>query len=268
MSEPALNKSITAFEREIGFKLFIRSTRCLRLTPEGEMLLPRARGILDTIDESFEECRALRRKLNGLLRVAHMAVDSDRAFLVALNEMSRLHGKEAVQIGEGMGSQYVGRIQSGDLDFAVTALMDVSSLPRSMDYRVLRDLRMSIVVADDHPYANRQFLELSDLGGESVIFTSSAPHEGNRYVFEEANRRGFSCDSIAVNSISSAIPLMRMHLGLMPKSDLWVPCEGFSAVPLRLDKTPKLVAFWKKESESELLEDFRKVYFKESNVQR
>jgi len=45
---------IGRLERELGIRLFARSTRSLRLTAEGEAYLPYAREVLETLREGRE----------------------------------------------------------------------------------------------------------------------------------------------------------------------------------------------------------------------
>lgn len=51
VSQPPLSRRIHALEDELGVALFERTPRGMRLRPEGEALLPRAREILARVDE-------------------------------------------------------------------------------------------------------------------------------------------------------------------------------------------------------------------------
>jgi DNA-binding transcriptional LysR family regulator len=65
----AVSHAIARFEKELGFALFYRTTRQLRLTPDGEEIRARAREILARVDEmAFLDTRAQGR-LTGVLRV-------------------------------------------------------------------------------------------------------------------------------------------------------------------------------------------------------
>lgn len=52
LSPSAVSKLITRIEDRLGTRLLVRSTRALRLTPEGELYLERARRILGEIEET------------------------------------------------------------------------------------------------------------------------------------------------------------------------------------------------------------------------
>jgi DNA-binding transcriptional LysR family regulator len=57
VAQQALSRSIAKLERELGVALFVRSTRRVTLTVEGERLLPRAFELLGLHDRILEEIR-------------------------------------------------------------------------------------------------------------------------------------------------------------------------------------------------------------------
>jgi DNA-binding transcriptional LysR family regulator len=50
LAQQALSRDVRRLERELGAQLFVRSTRSVALTPEGELLVPLARRVLDAQD--------------------------------------------------------------------------------------------------------------------------------------------------------------------------------------------------------------------------
>jgi len=57
LSQPALSLAIKSLEENLGGLLFIRATQSVRLTPEGEALLPLARRFLADWDNTQDELR-------------------------------------------------------------------------------------------------------------------------------------------------------------------------------------------------------------------
>jgi LysR family hydrogen peroxide-inducible transcriptional activator len=52
VAQPSLSQQILKLEDEFGGKLFYRLPKAVRLTPLGEVFLPRARGILQAIHDT------------------------------------------------------------------------------------------------------------------------------------------------------------------------------------------------------------------------
>jgi DNA-binding transcriptional LysR family regulator len=65
-----VSAAIKRLEAELGIRLFARSTRSLRLTPEGEVYLPSARQALEALREGQERLRPAQAGLSGVLQVA------------------------------------------------------------------------------------------------------------------------------------------------------------------------------------------------------
>ncbi|AXR06543.1 LysR family transcriptional regulator [Salinimonas sediminis] len=72
LTQPALSSAIKKMEEQLGGKLFSRSTRSVKLTPEGETLLPSARRLINDWDDTFEEIQNLFAVQQGRLTVAAM----------------------------------------------------------------------------------------------------------------------------------------------------------------------------------------------------
>jgi LysR family transcriptional regulator for bpeEF and oprC len=69
ISSPAVSKAIARLERNLGVKLFHRTTRSVSLTNDGQAFLERCRRILDDIQEAEEVVTSRRLALRGRLRV-------------------------------------------------------------------------------------------------------------------------------------------------------------------------------------------------------
>lgn len=70
LSASAIGKAVARLETRLGVRLFHRSTRSVRLTPEGELFLARCQRILGEIEEAESELAISRAKPMGRLRVS------------------------------------------------------------------------------------------------------------------------------------------------------------------------------------------------------
>jgi DNA-binding transcriptional LysR family regulator len=80
----SISRKIDALEEELGFKLFLRSSRLIALTDAGEQFLPRANAILLEMDEAKSAMAELNAEPQGLLTITAPA------------SFSRLHVAPAV----------------------------------------------------------------------------------------------------------------------------------------------------------------------------
>ena len=69
ISQPSLSKQISLLEEELGFQLFIRNKRMVRLTPAGEVLNRRWRKWITELEISVEEAVKANASYEGEIKV-------------------------------------------------------------------------------------------------------------------------------------------------------------------------------------------------------
>nr|WP_321274361.1 LysR family transcriptional regulator [uncultured Vibrio sp.] len=94
----AVSKAIQRLEAELGFSLFIRSTRRLRLSVQGEQYLPYCVNALDQLQEGLASIENRERSLSGLLKIS-MPSDTGRVLLMPLlDDFLDMHPNLEVQL--------------------------------------------------------------------------------------------------------------------------------------------------------------------------
>ena len=69
VAQPALSRQIQDLEREIGFKLFDRLSRGVKISSAGRLFLDEARRILQQLNEATERAQRVARGQSGTLRI-------------------------------------------------------------------------------------------------------------------------------------------------------------------------------------------------------
>ena len=69
VAQPALSRQIQDLEREIGFELFDRLSRGVKISAAGKLFLEEARRILHQVHEATERAQRVARGQSGTLRV-------------------------------------------------------------------------------------------------------------------------------------------------------------------------------------------------------
>ena len=85
--------AVARLERELDLRLFVRSTRSLRLTAEGVVYLPYAQDLLDTLHEGQARVRGEDAELRGVLQVAAPSDLGRNVLLPWLTEFRAAHPK-------------------------------------------------------------------------------------------------------------------------------------------------------------------------------
>ena len=71
VSQPALSRQIHDLEDEIGFQLFERSAKALRLTAAGKTFLTEARAVLQHAEDAVKKARAAAGGTQGEIHVGY-----------------------------------------------------------------------------------------------------------------------------------------------------------------------------------------------------
>ena len=80
LAQPPLSQQIRKLEDLLGHALFVRTSRAVKLTSAGEVLLDRARNTLKKVSEDVEDVRSVGRGEVGSLKVKlHRVGDADGA---------------------------------------------------------------------------------------------------------------------------------------------------------------------------------------------
>ncbi|MFG3494445.1 LysR family transcriptional regulator [Streptomyces sp. NPDC047928] len=171
VAQQALSRDIRRLERELGTELFVRTTRQVALTADGERLRPYARTVLTAYDE---------------LRAAF--AQQDRPLLVDLNTEGMITTRVLARARElAPDSDLMARFESGLTGAAAEILagrLDVSfgrvgglepTVRAGLAWQPVRWEPMAVVLPADHPLAARAEVELDALAGETLYAGAGNP---------------------------------------------------------------------------------------------
>lgn len=122
VTQPALSVQIKELEETLGLVLFERSARHVRLTSFGETFLPRARGILRSVDELGDLARASVQGITGRLRVGIIPTIAPYFLPQLVRRLKQDFPDLDVHFRETLTSRLVQELQEGRLDVAIVAL--------------------------------------------------------------------------------------------------------------------------------------------------
>ncbi len=166
--QSALSHQIARLERELGTKLFERTTRRVRLTPAGEAFLPAARQCLAAAERAVVEVAAAIGEVRGQLRVGVIssvaAVDIPRA----LRDFRRRCPNVRISLRVGASEELVERVKEGDIQVAFLGL-PTTARPEGVEAHVIGRDRLVAVVSPDHPLAKGGPVDLRRLAEEEFV---------------------------------------------------------------------------------------------------
>ncbi len=122
VSQPALSMQIKDLEEDLGIKLVERLPTAIRLTPEGEEVVVRARKILTDVQDLKDFAQQLSQPLTGPLRLGIIPSIAPYLLPKILPELARLHPDLKLTVRETLTATLTEELVAGRLDAIVIAL--------------------------------------------------------------------------------------------------------------------------------------------------
>lgn len=236
--QSGLSASIRTLERELRAELFVRSTRPIRLTREGDALLPAAYRTLEAADVARRVVRDTQAVLHGRLRFGMMRSDGHSLPVGAwLAAFARTYPQVTLSIEQPPGLKSLALVRSGDLDCALLP----GAPRRDPDLEVVTLLTEPLVLAcaAGDPMAGREAVRLHQFDGRSFVDThpewSIRSRIGDlltasgisRHVVAEVEEWGVALDLVAADVGVALVPagLGRLHHRCLCGDVALVPLE-------------------------------------------
>ncbi|MGD6751779.1 LysR substrate-binding domain-containing protein [Streptomyces sp. BH105] len=166
IAQSPLSQQIKLLERDLGVKLFDRTTRTVRLTSAGQALVEPARRLLADASSVRRTVRAAHLGEVGRVSVGFAGASSYAALpLLTRAVTSQLPGIELVLEGQTYSGEALRRVTDGTLDLGFVAL----PVRRGITARVVRMERLVLALPDSHPLADRAEVPVRALADEPIV---------------------------------------------------------------------------------------------------
>ncbi|GAA2674700.1 LysR family transcriptional regulator [Streptomyces lunalinharesii] len=174
VAQQALSRDVRRLEGELGAQLFVRSTRQVALTAEGERLLPYARRVLaahEDLAAAFraEPARPLVVDVGAPVGTAHRVLAEARRRVPESCELvARFHS--------GLTGA-AAALAAGRLDVSFGRFAGLPAPARAgLDHQPVRLEPMAVLLRADHPLAGVAAVPLGGLAGEILYAAAGNPH--------------------------------------------------------------------------------------------
>ncbi|BCB62391.1 MULTISPECIES: LysR family transcriptional regulator [Halomonadaceae] len=271
LSQPALSLAIKGLEDSLGGKLLIRSTRSVRLTPEGASLLPLAKHLLAQWDNTEERLRQRFTLQLGRLSVAAMPSFAGNLLPSALIKFRQQYPKINVTVHDVINEEVMDMVRSRQVEIGIAFAPEGTG---SLNFTPLFEDRFVAVVSSSSPLAGSTSLSWQQLLAHDFM-TLQRPSMVRRLLEQELGKRQMALPvafeshqlatvgrMVAEGLGVSAVPSMcirQMHelgahcvpleapsiacrVGILTQEELSVAAHALRSVLLECIKTPSLLA--------------------------
>ena len=143
VSQPGISRQIHDLEDEIGFQLFERSAKSLKLTDAGKVFLAEARAVLQHADDAVKKARAVAGGTNGEINVGYAPSLTVQILPQALREFQEEFPGVRVVLHDLSTEEMLSQIGEKKLQVALTVHPPAQTTARAelRGTRALCDLR-------------------------------------------------------------------------------------------------------------------------------
>jgi len=167
ISQATLSKHIMALEKSVGNTLFDRTTRSIKLTATGNMLIPYAEKIVAHNDEFFSKLTPENDADTHKIVIFSIPVIAHYDISQSIAQFCRLHPDYSIKICEYEANEIPELLAVQQCDLAFHRFIDEDKAMESTIYYV--DDLVAILPLD-HPAAGQKSIHLSQLSEESFMF--------------------------------------------------------------------------------------------------
>jgi DNA-binding transcriptional LysR family regulator len=165
-AQPPLSVAIRQLETELGTDLFERSSREVKLTEAGRVLLEGARRTLVEADRAVTSARRAGAGELGALRVG-FSWSARFETLPAIGRALRQQHPDVELLTEEMwNARMTPALRAGTIDVAISLCAEISS---ELAYEQIREESVIALLAAGHPLAGEQAVALSSLAEEEFV---------------------------------------------------------------------------------------------------
>jgi len=218
LTQPAISKRIATLEHQTGAKLFDRINRRVSLTEAGRLLLPRARQILQLVEDSRRTLSNLSGSIEGSLTLATSHHVGLHRLPPVLKAFTQRYPDVDLDLRFLDSEQAYHGVVAGEIELAVVTLSprpnpQVESVPIWID-------QLRFVAAPEHPLTTQSELPLSALVNYPAVLPGPLTFTRD-IVVDSFNREGLVIDvALSTNYLETLKMMAGIGLGwsVLPES--------------------------------------------------
>ncbi|MDR3457270.1 MAG: LysR substrate-binding domain-containing protein [Verrucomicrobiae bacterium] len=260
VSQPGISRQMRDLEDEIGFPLFERSAKSVRLTAAGKVFLSGACEVLEQTEAVVKKARAAAGGTTGEINVGYAPSLTVQILPQVLRAFQEQFPQVRVALHDLSSEEMLMQLGTKRLQVALT-VRPTGKMMRGLSFLELARYAMMVAVAPGHPLAKLKAITLQQVAPEPLIGLSRKDypeyHVETRKLFAAVGRKpNFAEEHEGGTSIIAAVEAGR-GIALVPSSQACIVGTRVKLLPLKPALPPILVgAVWLKENESELVKRF------------
>ncbi|KRL03171.1 LysR family transcriptional regulator [Liquorilactobacillus capillatus] len=204
----AISHSIAGLEKDLGFALFIRSRTGVRLTPDGQKILPIIQGILNAQIKLTEEAARINGLNEGRIRIGAFSSVCINWLPDIIRHFKKRYPKIELSVTQGNFNEVAEQVRVGTLDIGFSAL----PIKEKLEVLPLHRDPIYCIAPESFKPQEEKIVTRNDIKSKSFIL--------QQIDYDRDTKRALDAYNVSVNSIhysiddASIIAMVESGLGL------------------------------------------------------
>ena len=259
ISQSSLSQQIARLEKELGVRLFDRTTRTIRITEAGQAYVEMAEKILRDVDALEQTMATYAGFLRGTINIGAITALERIGFSQLVTDFYSRYPNLTLNIYQGKSLSLLESLEKGNIDIAFVTQPREHNFPH-IDFQLVGKDEYSLILSDKHPLAQREEVDLGELKEEYFIL-QHPDQSVSGLCMQACAEAGFTPKVISrIETVSIAMNLARQGLGIVflpAEIPEQYPMSGLRRVRLRKPIEKRIVmATRAKETPSHLVAAF------------
>jgi DNA-binding transcriptional LysR family regulator len=192
-SQPTISRQIQMLEEELGYSLFNRNSKPLRLTEPGQILYEGMKEAILQINSTLEKAKIASEGKNGVFSISFQSgYFSEYMFFSIVNKLREACPKLQIRSNKLFSWDQIKGLKNESIDVAI-GLEFPHWTELGFTVRELKKVETLIVMSTNHRLANKETLEYNDLCGETFFLTAPNGYQvenifKNRFCLEDVHQ--------------------------------------------------------------------------------
>jgi len=261
IAQPALSRQIQDLEREIGFKLFDRLSRGVKISAAGKLFLEDARRILQQVDQATQRARRVAFGQSGTLRIGFVESISWHGVVPeSFRQFRERRPDVELQLRPLSSLEQIEAVHSGQLDAGF--VFSIANTDSALARREVASVDLMVAAPKGHPLSKLKKVRLRDLNGAAFIwFPRRESPIYYDHLMNECFRGGLKSPRIVQEGVNEATILSLVSCGLgvafVSSETQWRCPQSVVLLPVvDLNLPLPFALVWRKDNASALLANF------------
>ena len=168
ISQTAVSQQIKLLEQELGYALFVRGKRGVRLTPAGEVFYRQCRQLMIRYNGAAAQGKKVALGNATDLRIGYAGAYELWTIVSQIRKYHRQHPEAEIEFQLGSNQSLLGALAEGQLDMAVLSGFGVE-LGKELDSRVTLSDPCMVMISASHPLAAKKEIHPRELKGIPIV---------------------------------------------------------------------------------------------------